>query len=1242
MNGDLEESIIYCWIKYTSLKHCLLENDYTLRNFNSNINKNLPFLQKILSIEYLKIFTEKLFDLKTENINNYSRKNSDEIINDNSIRANDKYIKNPKHICQFFLLFELFIEEYFSQYAFLEPSKKIKKFFLQFQKEGTSFNSLENKENILHFYKILFTINFTEEIIQSNSQANNLQVYELYAFYKSEQKKFFRNIISNPFLFTICLKIVNGVIENFTIKSGHFDLISFETLNKHFDKFYEENLMTTEISTQPRTNTNANNEFILTEEQEKNNMEFFRDFKNNDNFHKNDLHLNCEDKEILNEIEDENEKINDKIQEIFGDKTNSFREGEVLDNLKEEESIRLNLNNFFNTEEDKDKHKFKKQKNEDSDFSYEANVLTRINNKNNNFSEEELQNSYSKQRLNTYCCNYFLKKDKHSSNHSLDEIFKLKDKKFNNEESFLTESELLEEDLILDYNEIPVKEQIKSIIFSELPDKKSLRKCSSNINMNSEKKIFNHCGKDQEKNNSSIKSKKLNISSYSSLDEAEKSIKKFKNKIKEKVINYDSNCTYEIHLNNTKANDFNNSNFAKEQEIFLKLNEKSLLEDKMFFNKRYNSIKSQQSYSINCKISTINNRRNSTSWKQSEYEIFDSKSLNEPLNNYNYRQKDVPIIKKLDKLKKKSKFKSLSNAYSHEKHNISEKILELRNEIENRNLENKNLIDINKNLNKEIKSLNKKYKTLEKKIEYLQENLKLKEEKFKEMKINNEKIIEINNNIEEENKAFSEKITVLRESILNVNLLKKENEKLKMFINSKADSVFDSHITRNFTKNLDEENNYEISSIKNPKIKSNYIEDYKFLNSEKNMFSKSNFKTFSDNSEDDSSSSSENHLIIEEDEKNLTEELKCEIVHSKSEPKLSNMNSNNINSGDFKMTYRANYLKSFKNRKSLEFILSDVYEKFDDDINNNEILKKKFNEINKFKINGNLSIIQDQFAEEKQKEDYQHAFLENFDGNTNYFNEKNYELKNSLDIININYNKDQSVNLLEDTIIIKKLESQKENEQKKEIFIECVKVGPKLNKFFANMNKIENNIQIEILNLIDNLLPFYSLMKTQDFLCIEKVDSFEICEEKFKLDNKTIKKNWDNLKSNIKISKNFNIEFKRILKNNNFEIIKNEAIFLTINDNKNNKSLDIFAERLQIEGINVKFHSDKLFFNNTTNLVLEGSIGVKQNKKNEEYYKKSNDINNEIQNKFYKSFYNLIILILIILFSFSIVNISKI
>lgn len=187
MNGDLEESIIYCWIKYTSLKHSLFENEFTLKM----INNNIPFLQKILSIEYLKIFTEKLFDLKTENKHNYGRKNSEERFNDIALSAKDKSLKNSKNICQFFLLFQIFVEEYFSHYAFLEPSKNIKKFFLQFQKEDSNFNSLETKENLLQFYKIIFTINFTEETIQSNFQANNLQLYELYEFYKSEQKKVF-------------------------------------------------------------------------------------------------------------------------------------------------------------------------------------------------------------------------------------------------------------------------------------------------------------------------------------------------------------------------------------------------------------------------------------------------------------------------------------------------------------------------------------------------------------------------------------------------------------------------------------------------------------------------------------------------------------------------------------------------------------------------------------------------------------------------------------------------------------------------------------------------------------------------------------------------------------------------------------------------------------------------------------------------------------------------------------------
>lgn len=259
MNGDLEESILYLWIKFYSLRNNLLKNEAINKSQKSKSKSQINFLDNILKIEFFKLFTEKFFDIKynSEESHNFANNKINEKEEEElkkffarvAINQNFKVLKFPKRLSQFFLHFQIHMEEFFSQYTEMEISSELKKTFFNVIKPEKFFYELETKENLIFLYKILFTINFFEEITSSNVEGSNLQLYDLFLFHKNEKKKFFKNISCYPYLFSNCLKIVNSIIEKFNVKTEKLFLLSFNTLNEHLEKFYEENVNQTDFAT---------------------------------------------------------------------------------------------------------------------------------------------------------------------------------------------------------------------------------------------------------------------------------------------------------------------------------------------------------------------------------------------------------------------------------------------------------------------------------------------------------------------------------------------------------------------------------------------------------------------------------------------------------------------------------------------------------------------------------------------------------------------------------------------------------------------------------------------------------------------------------------------------------------------------------------------------------------------------------------------------------------------------------
>jgi len=235
---DLEECLIYSWIKFNSIKLKI--------NISSEDEKNQISIDKdtdpkeFMKIKFLCLFAQNKLDFTSiykKNKLNYEENNLPE--NKNNQIKFDKSLNTPEDICEFFKKFENFCVNFFSYQLDTPISNEMKSLFKNYTSKNKVIYKTETKKNLLLFYKIIFFIRFIQDLL-ININTNQINFMDILEKFSNEKKDFFKITMKDPYLFNILIKIINSVIIFSTKSINEKNITSFEFIDNKFTDIYEE------------------------------------------------------------------------------------------------------------------------------------------------------------------------------------------------------------------------------------------------------------------------------------------------------------------------------------------------------------------------------------------------------------------------------------------------------------------------------------------------------------------------------------------------------------------------------------------------------------------------------------------------------------------------------------------------------------------------------------------------------------------------------------------------------------------------------------------------------------------------------------------------------------------------------------------------------------------------------------------------------------------------------------------
>jgi len=234
--NDLEESLIYSWIKFTSIKLSItLPSDETT---NSNLIDKDTDPNKFINLKFFCKFAQNNLDFNNVEKNKHLNYENNTNLKITKFNSSQSY-RNPEDVCDFFKIFENFCENFFSGHLDSQMSSEMKNLFNCYKKNTKIIYKNETKKNLLLFYKIIFFIRFIEELTVNinTQQINFMDVLQKYAY---ENKDFFKISMKDPYLFNIMIKIINTVINFSTRSMKETDVTSADFIDKKFHEIYDE------------------------------------------------------------------------------------------------------------------------------------------------------------------------------------------------------------------------------------------------------------------------------------------------------------------------------------------------------------------------------------------------------------------------------------------------------------------------------------------------------------------------------------------------------------------------------------------------------------------------------------------------------------------------------------------------------------------------------------------------------------------------------------------------------------------------------------------------------------------------------------------------------------------------------------------------------------------------------------------------------------------------------------------